>query len=387
MHTARLRGCTPHRAHGHPLPAERCHLRRGGRKGKGIPRQPRRGPRGADGASRGAIRDGRLPCRRRGAGGFHPHGRRRVAPLHRSAWPCHELRRPCLRARAFHRRGARAHHHRTARDRHLLVRPLPSHHLQHAARRRLLRRRACASGLHPLPKATRKARARGQARHPHGHGHDCGALAEGKRAPFRPRRIRRGERLHGEGKSRRGWPRRGLAALLQKRDAQPSHRNRALRRGGHLHRWLHTRPAVRARVGLSSHARERRRRPAHAVFRDACRQIAAAQDMRRGCGRVFELRQPDRHRHRPGERDLPPGVCRQAHGGGRGRGRGTCGQRGSRDACARRRGRARGRAHGTRRHRRSHRVEQGTRREKRGHLRRRGTKRQRACRAQNLPTV
>ena len=50
----------------------------------------------------------------------------------------------------------------------------------------------------------------------------------------------------------------GLALPLQKRDPQPPHRDRALRRRGHVHRRCHPRPALRPQLRLPGHARHRR---------------------------------------------------------------------------------------------------------------------------------
>ena len=76
-----------------------------------------------------------------------------------------------------------------------------------------------------------------------------------------PRRVRRDQRLHrqGEGRRRRGGP--GLAVPLQERNAQPPHRDRAVRRRGHLRGRRHPRPAFRPQLRVPGHARDRRRRP------------------------------------------------------------------------------------------------------------------------------
>ena len=56
----------------------------------------------------------------------------------------------------------------------------------------------------------------------------------------------------------------GLAAHVQERDPQPPHRDRALRRRGHLHRRLHPGPPVRPGLCPPGHARHRLRRPPRA---------------------------------------------------------------------------------------------------------------------------
>ena len=63
---------------------------------------------------------------------------------------------------------------------------------------------------------------------------------------------------------------RSLASDVQKRNAQPPHRDRALRRRGHLPRRRDPRPAVRPRLRVPGHARDRRGRPAGARARTRC---------------------------------------------------------------------------------------------------------------------
>ncbi len=86
-------------------------------------------------------------------------------------------------------------------------------------------------------------------------------------------------------------------AAVQERDPQPSHRDRALRRRGHLHRRRDPRPAVRARLRLPGHARHRRGRSHPQRGSDHPRQAAPAPvgDNRRGG--LFQLWQPDRPGH------------------------------------------------------------------------------------------
>ena len=82
---------------------------------------------------------------------------------------------------------------------------------------------------------------------------------------------------------------------VQKRDPQPPHRDRALRRRGHLHRRRHPRPALRPGLRLPGHARHRLRRPPDPGGRDPARQAAPAQA-----------------RHRPPRRATPPTATRSA---------------------------------------------------------------------------
>ena len=119
---------------------------------------------------------------------------------------------------------------------------------------------------------------------------------------------------------------------LQERDAQPSHRDRALRRRGHLRRRRYPRPAFRPQLRVPGHAPDRRGRPARARERDAARQAAAAQAGDHGGGGLFVIRQPDRPGNRPGERAVPPRLRRQAHGDRRGGGRDAGRPRAARDA-------------------------------------------------------
>ena len=72
--------------------------------------------------------------------------------------------------------------------------------------------------------------------------------------------------------------------LVQERDAQPPHGDRALRRRGHLHRRSHPRPALRARLRLSGHARHRRGRPHPAGRKHHRRQAAPAHADHHGGG-------------------------------------------------------------------------------------------------------
>ena len=60
--------------------------------------------------------------------------------------------------------------------------------------------------------------------------------------------------------------------------------------------------------------------PLMPVRRHHAGQAAPAQDRHHRRGGLQLLRQPDRPGHRPGRRDLPPRLCRQAHGDRRGRG-------------------------------------------------------------------
>ena len=153
-------------------------------------------------------------------------------------------------------------HHRDQDDRHVLVRPLPPHHVRHRVGRRADRGRGRARGLRALSGDAPRAGPRREARVPHGHGHHWGALAEGAGHPDRSGRVRGDQRLHREGEGGRGRGRSGLAVPVQERDAQPSHRDRALRRRGHLRGRRHPRPLERAQLRVPGHAPHRRGRPA-----------------------------------------------------------------------------------------------------------------------------
>ena len=197
---------------------------------------------------------------------------------------------------------------------------------------------------------------------PHGHGHHRRALAESPRHLDRPGRVRGDQRLHGEVQGGRGRGRAGLAVPVQERDAQPSHRDRAVRRRGHLRGRRHPRPVERAQLRVPGHARDGRGRPHGAGERDACGQAAAAQaGDDGGCG-LLVVRQPDRSGNGPGERVVPSRLRGQAHGDRRGGGRHPGRPRAARDAGSGRRDRASGRAHGPRRHRRGHGLVEGAHR-------------------------
>ena len=199
-----------------------------GRVARGLPRGARDAPRCLPRA-RGRRGPGRLP---------RPHGRR-ARGLHRRARPGHGPRRHPVLPEVLLRRGPRADHHGDPHDRHLLVRPLPPHHLRHPARPGEDRRRGRLGGLQPLPRDARGARPRRAPRLPHGHGHHRRQVARARGQAREPRQVRGDQRLHGEGQGGRRRHRRGLALPLQERDPQPPDRNRALRRRGHLHRRRH----------------------------------------------------------------------------------------------------------------------------------------------------
>ena len=151
----------------------------------------------------------------------------------------------------------------------------------------------------------------------------------------------------------------GLAVPVQERDPQPSHRDRALRRGGHLRGRRHPRPLVGPQLRVPGHAPDRRGRSHGAGVQDHSGQAAPAQAGHHGGGRLFLLRQPDRPGHGPGERAVPSRLRRQAHGDRRRGGRHAGRPRAPRDAGAGRRGGASGRTHRPRRHRRRHGVVEG----------------------------
>ena len=83
-----------------------------------------------------------------------------------------------------------------------------------------------------------------------------------QRSAEQARRIGRDKRLHGEDRDRSRRRKGTLAAAVQERNAQPPHRNRAVRRRGDLHRRRDTRPAFRQGVRLRRDARHRRGGPA-----------------------------------------------------------------------------------------------------------------------------
>ena len=139
-------------------------------------------------------------------------------------------------------------------------------------------------------------------------------------------------------RSRWTWTARREDWLLhvQKRDPQPSHRDRALRRRGHLPGRRHPRPAVRPRLCLSGHARHRRGRPADARSTRPCpascpsaRSSPTAAAGYSSYGNQIGLATGH------GGRDLPPRLCGQAHGDRRRHRRGPGGQCASASARSR----------------------------------------------------
>ena len=84
-----------------------------------------------------------------------------------------------------------------------------------------------------------------------GSGHPGHQGAQKARPASHARRERGDQRLLGTYSSHHRRPGAGLAADVQKRDPQPSHGDRTLRRRSHLHRRRHPRPAVRPFLCLS----------------------------------------------------------------------------------------------------------------------------------------
>ena len=149
----------------------------------------------------------------------------------------------------FPRRGeARPHHHRDPHDRHLLVGPLPPHHLPYRDRRRGHRPSGGSGRLSSATSscAERLCGASGQAHDAHGHRDHRRQGAQGARACCRTwTRARRSTPAPCKHPRGRGRPDAGLAPDVQERDAQPPHRDRALRRRGDLPGRRDPRPALR----------------------------------------------------------------------------------------------------------------------------------------------
>ena len=343
MHPAHQPGRAPRRAQRPGLLSGRRPFRSRRGRHQALSDQPRRIARGLARPCRHPHRQAARPRPGRSARRLQRARRGRPAPLPFRPRARHGLRRHCLLPAVLQKRTARPHDHRNQDDRHLLVGPLPPHHLRHPPHRRRNRRRNRAGRLRQVSGYAPRTRPRRPPREPDGHGHDRRQVPEEQGHPQASRRIGRDQRLHreSEGRRRRRGPR--LALPLQERNPQPPHRNRALRRRGHLHRRLHPRPPERAQLRLPGHARHGRGRPHGTRFADHGRQAAPAQARDHRRGRLFELRQPDRPCHRPGRRALPPRLRGQAHGNRR-RGRRHAGRpRGARRAPARGRGRSLGR--------------------------------------------
>ena len=106
-----------------------------------------------------------------------------------------------------------------------------------------------------------------------------------------------------------------------------------------------------------------------------------------GCGRLFELRQPDRSGHDPRARNLSSRLRGQAFGGGCRGGSREGRKRAARNARCGRRGTAAGRPHGVRRHRRCDGFVEGTQYQVAGNLFVGGAEGQRSGRAQTGTAV
>ena len=149
--------------------------------------------------------------------------------------------------RLLRRGGPRPLHHRDQDDRHLLVRPLPPHHLRHRARTRW---KSPTPTCRPPSTAT----------------WSCAASLARDEKPvclmdmgtIGAKWLKKEGMLTGLDESEEinactikckvdvDGAGAGLAVPVQERDPQPSHRDRALRRRGHLRGRRHPRPAVRA---------------------------------------------------------------------------------------------------------------------------------------------
>ena len=216
----------------------------------------------------------------------------------------HGHRRPEVLPELFQNgRGPGSHRHRAEGGGHLLVRPLPPHHLLHPHRQRRAggsRRSGRLCGIPRLPGGGLRGEGRDPARHPDGYRHAGGKNPEKAGCAPGSGRIRGDQRLlrpHQGGHGRSG---RGLAPDVQERNPQPPHGDRTLRRRGHLRGRRHPGPAVRPELRLSGHARHRRGGPHGAPVRDPARQAPPAEAHHHRRGGLFLLRQPDRPVHGPG---------------------------------------------------------------------------------------
>ena len=229
------------------------------------------------------------------------------------------------------------HHHRSQDGRHLLVRSLPPHHLRHRARRREDRRRARASS----PSRSTSA---------------CAASSSREKKPVclmdlgtigakylkmqghaeEPRRVRGNQRLHRQGHRRR--ERRGRRTGCSCSRTRPTTIPTEIEPFGGAATCIGgciRDPLVRPQLRLPGDARDRRGRPARPRSTETLEgKLPAAQARHHRRSRLFQLRQPDRPRNRPGQRALPPRLCGQAHGDRRRRGRDARRPRPPRDARA-----------------------------------------------------
>ena len=167
------------------------------------------------------------------------------------------------------RRGPGPHHHRGPGGGHLLVRPLPPHHLLHPPGGHLHRGPGHRGRLPAVPGrpggGLRPGEGGEAAPDPDGHRHHRGQDPE-KAGPAPGAGRERGDQrlLHPRGRpgGRRGP---GLAPDVQERDPQPPHGDRALRRRGHLHRRVHPGPPLRPGLRPPGHAPHRLRGPPGAL--------------------------------------------------------------------------------------------------------------------------
>ena len=172
--------------------------------------------------------------------------------------------------------------------------------------------------------------------------------------------------------------RRTVASSLQKRNAQPSDRNRTVRRRGNLYRRRDPRSTVRAGLRLRRYACDRRGKSAAPGRRNAARQTSAEENRHNGGSGLFLLRKPDWACNWYRRRDLSRRLRGKTHGNRRCCRRGSSQKRPPRAPSARGSRRAARRQNRPRWLRRCDWLFKITRSPFARKLRRRGAKRQRA---------
>ena len=170
---------------------------------------------------------------------------------------------------------ARSHSYRNKDAGYVLVRPLPSHDVSDLGRFRKNGGQTASEGIRRLS-GDQKAFEKFQARQSDGRGYAGGEVFKIAGKTRQTRRIRRNKRMYGENKGQCRRERGRLAVAVQKRNAQSSHRDRAFRRRGDVHRRCNPRSAVGQGIRVRGYARYRCGRSACARGKDYSRQTAAA---------------------------------------------------------------------------------------------------------------
>ena len=288
------------------------------------------------------------------------------------------------------RGGSRPHHHRDQDDRHLLVRPLPPHHLRHRADRRWKSTTpTCRTPSTATWSCVASSGPRRKAGVPHGYGHHRREVAEDRGHSHRARRVRGDQRLHRED-ARWTWTARSRTGCYLFKNETHNHPTEiepfggaATCVGGAIRDPLSGRSYVYQAMRVTGAAD-----PTVPVAETLPGKLPQRKIVTTAAAGYSLLRQPDRPGHGPGGRAVPPRLRRQAHGDRRGGGRHarptTCvgrrpapgdvvvllGGRTGRDGMRRR-----------------HRLFQGPHRRVPGKLRRRGAEGQRARGAQDPAPV